>query len=264
MGSQRDVPQADETMTQTAPTAAAADPHALAARALSERDPRLAALIARVGPCRLLPPSGLALSTPEAQVRVYFEGLLEAIVSQQLSPKAASTIFARVKAAASAPGGAPAFPDAASLLALPVETLRAAGLSGAKAASVRDLCERVHAGSLRLQELGSMDDEAIIQALSAVRGIGRWTAEMFLMFQLGRPDVLPVGDLGIQKGMVALFNLRKLPTPDRMRGLARPWQPYRSIACWYLWRLNEDTPRPPRALERGRPKPKPAAARKAH
>jgi DNA-3-methyladenine glycosylase II len=245
-------------MTQTAPAAAAADPHAAAAdphaaaaRALSERDPRLAALIAKVGPCRLLPPS--ALLTPEAQARVHFEGLLEAIVSQQLSPKAASTIFARVKAAASAPGGPIAFPDAAALLALPVETLRAAGLSGAKAASVRDLCERVQAGSLRIHELGAMDDEAVIQALSAVRGIGRWTAEMFLMFQLGRPDILPVGDLGIQKGMVALFNLRKLPTPDRMRSLARSWQPYRSIACWYLWRLNEETPRPPR------PKPKPAA-----
>lgn len=243
-------------MTQTAPSAAA-DPHAAAARALSERDPRLAALIARVGPCRL-PLSGLP--TPEVQARAHFEGILEAIVGQQLSPRAASTIFARVKAAAAAAGGAPAFPDAAALLALPTDTLRAAGLSGAKAASVRDLCERVHAGALRIHDLGAMDDEAVIQALSAVRGIGRWTAEMFLMFQLGRPDILPVGDLGIQKGMVALFNLRKLPTPDRMRSLARPWQPYRSIACWYLWRLNEDTPR---ALGRGRAKPKPAAARKA-
>ena len=237
------------------------DPHAAAARALSQTDPRLAALITKVGPCRLLPPA--PLSTPEAQARVHFEGLIEAIVSQQLSPKAAATIFARVKAAAGTPDGAHSFPSAAAILALPIETLRAAGLSGAKAASVRDLCERVHAGSLRLHELASMDDEAVIQSLSAVRGIGRWTAEMFLMFQLGRPDVLPVGDLGIQKGMVILFSLRKLPTPDRMRSLARPWQPYRSIACWYLWRLNEDTPRLPRASASVKPKlkPRPAAAR---
>jgi len=212
-------------------TIAAADPHphAAAMAHLSSADERVAALVARVGPCRL------GLHTTGAFGRQeLFGALVEAIVSQQLSPKAADTIFARVRAltsAALAPEG---------LLALPEERLRGAGLSGAKTRSVRDLAEHVARGDLALEALPSLDDEAVIAALTRVRGIGRWTAEMVLIFQLGRPDVLPVGDLGVQKGFQKLFGLRKLPTSERMVKLAKPFRPHRSVLSWYLWRVNEE------------------------
>jgi len=221
-----------EAKAEEAPHAPHA-PHADARRALAAADARMAALIARAGPCRLRPLAGSS--------RGYFVGLVEAIVGQQLSPKAADTIFGRV--AALGPGGVLPGPEA--LLQIPEATLRGAGLSGAKARSVRDLAAKVAEGALRLDEIGALDDEAVIDALCQVKGIGRWTAEMFLIFQLGRPDVLPVGDLGVQKGMVRLFSLRKLPRPERMAALMRPFRPYRSVACWYLWRLNEE-PRAPR------------------
>jgi DNA-3-methyladenine glycosylase II len=206
------------------------DPCADAIRALSERDPRLAELIARVGPCRMLD------GVDSGSAQEHFAGLVSAITSQQLSSKAAATIFGRVKALSGDPA---VFPEPAALLAVPVERLRAAGLSGAKAASVHDLCARVVRAELALGALDAMPDEEVIEALSAVKGIGRWTAEMFLMFRLGRPDVLPVADLGIQKGVQRLFGLRKRPTPDRMRALTKHWRPYRSFGCWYLWRLND-------------------------
>jgi DNA-3-methyladenine glycosylase II len=207
------------------------DPLAEAVRALSERDPRLGELIARVGPCGIHASRG----GPDP-ARDHFMGLITAIVSQQLSSKAAMTILGRVKALAGDPS---ALPDPASLLALPEDRLRTAGLSGAKTASVRDLSGRVARGELNLAALDAMDDEAVIEALCAVRGVGRWTAEMFLMFRLGRMDVLPVADLGIQKGVQSLFGLRKRPTPDRMRALTKSWRPYRSVGCWYLWRLGD-------------------------
>jgi DNA-3-methyladenine glycosylase II len=188
----------------------------------------MAALVARAGPCRL----GLHARGAFARQEL-LTALVEAIVSQQLSPKASDTIFARVRALT----GGELAPE--SVLALPEEKLRGAGLSNAKARSVRDLCDHVRRGDLVLEQLPVMDDDAVIEALTQVRGIGRWTAEMVLMFQLGRPDVLPVGDLGIQKGFLKLFGLRKLPTADRMAKLARPFRPYRSVACWYLWRVNE-------------------------
>jgi 3-methyladenine DNA glycosylase/8-oxoguanine DNA glycosylase len=189
----------------------------------------MAALVARVGPCRL----GLH-ATGAFSRQDMLRALVESIVSQQLSPKAADTIFARVRALVDGeltPEG---------VLALPEEKLRGAGLSGAKTRGVRDLCEHVRRGDLRLDELHGMDDEAVVGALTRVRGIGRWTAEMVLMFQLGRPDVLPVGDLGVQKGFVKFFGLRKLPPPERMAKLAKPFRPYRSAMCWYFWRINEE------------------------
>jgi DNA-3-methyladenine glycosylase II len=205
-----------------------AHPHAVAMTHISAADARMAALVERAGPCRL------GLHTRGAFARQeLLTALVEAIVSQQLSPKAADTIFARVRALA---GGEIA---AERLLALPDEQLRGAGLSTAKARSVRDLCDHVQRGALALEALPAMDDEAVIASLTQVRGIGRWTAEMVLMFQLGRPDVLPVGDLGIQKGFQKLYGLRKLPTAERMTKLAKPFRPYRSVACWYLWRANE-------------------------
>ncbi|MCK6588379.1 MAG: DNA-3-methyladenine glycosylase 2 family protein [Polyangiaceae bacterium] len=205
------------------------DPLSIAVQTLSAQGGRLGELIARVGPCGLVRPK-------ELSSRVYFEGLAAAIVGQQLSAKAAATIFNRVRALGPEP---PAFPTAAELLAVPEPALRSAGLSAAKAASLRDLATRVARGELHLEGLDAMDDEAVIESLCAVRGIGRWTAEMFLMFRLGRLDVLPVADLGIQKGIQRLFNCRKRPSPDRMRVLTRTWRPYRSVACWYLWRLPE-------------------------
>jgi DNA-3-methyladenine glycosylase II len=210
--------------------ASAKDPHADATRALTASCPRMGALIGEVGVCAL----GREVLGP-FHTQGQFAGLVEAIVSQQLSSKAAATIFARVKALA--PGGA--LTDPRALLAVPEAALRGAGLSGSKASYVRDLAERLADGRLDLATLAALGDEEVVEALCSVKGIGRWTAEMFLMFRLGRRDVLPVGDLGIQKGMMRLFALKKLPPPERMRRLARPWEPYRSVACWYLWRLTE-------------------------
>ncbi|APR84935.1 DNA-3-methyladenine glycosylase II [Minicystis rosea] len=206
-------------------------PHAAAMKHLSSADERMAALITRAGPCRIRAHAGMARSGPDLLV-----SLVEAIVSQQLSSKAADTIFGRVRALV--PGALT--PEA--LLALSEDTLRGAGLSGAKTRGVRDLCEHVRRGSLDLDGLHALSDEAVIGALTEVRGIGRWTAEMVLIFQLGRPDVLPVGDLGVQKGFQKLFGLRKLPPPERMVKLARPFQPHRSVMSWYMWRLIEEKP----------------------
>jgi 3-methyladenine DNA glycosylase/8-oxoguanine DNA glycosylase len=207
----------------------AAHPHAAAMAHLSAADPRMAALIERAGPCRLGQHAQSALGKQQLLV-----ALVESIVSQQLSPKAADTIFGRVRALVEGE----LTPEA--LLALSDEKLRGAGLSGAKTKGIRDLCERVRRGELQLDGLADMEDEAVIESLTQVRGIGRWTAEMVLIFQLGRQDVLPVGDLGVQKGFVRFFNLRKLPPPDRMVKLAKPFRPYRSIASWYMWRINEE------------------------
>jgi DNA-3-methyladenine glycosylase II len=195
---------------------------------LSAADPRLSALIARVGPCRM---------GARAAESDHFEGLVSAIASQQLSTKAAATIFARVKALGLDETGT--F-HPATLLARDETALRGAGLSGQKTRYIRDVCEKVTSGALALDSLHAIDDEAVIEALCSVKGVGRWTAEMFLMFRLGRPDVLPVGDLGIQKGFMRLFGLRTMPTPEKMMKLAKPFQPYRSVACWYLWRLTEE------------------------
>jgi DNA-3-methyladenine glycosylase II len=203
-------------------------PHDNAVRHLSAADERLGALIARVGPC---------LMGARAAESDHFEGLVSAIASQQLSTKAAATIFARVKALGLDETGKL---HPATLLAQDEATLRGAGLSGQKTRYIRDVCDKVCSGALALHTLHEKDDESVIEALCSVKGVGRWTAEMFLMFRLGRPDILPVGDLGIQKGMMRLFGLRKLPTPEKMVKLARPFQPYRSAACWYLWRLTEE------------------------
>lgn len=212
----------------------AAHPHAAAMRHLASVDPRMEALIARAGACRLGLHAQGAFSKQALLV-----ALVEAIVSQQLSPKAADTIFARVRALVDGEL------SAEGLLAVPEDRLRGAGLSGAKTRSVKDLADHVQRGALPLATLPAMEDEAVIEALTQVRGIGRWTAEMVLMFQLGRPDVLPVGDLGVQKGFVRFFGLRKLPPPERMVKLARPYRPYRSVMSWYMWRINEEKPAVP-------------------
>jgi DNA-3-methyladenine glycosylase II len=127
-------------------------------------------------------------------------------------------------------------PTPLGLVRLTDDELRAAGLSGQKLRYMRDLGARVQDGSLPLHALDAMSDEDVIVALTQVKGIGRWTAEMYLMFRLHRPDVLPVGDLGIVKAVQKAYGLRKTPSPDRLHEIAEPWRPYRSVACWYLWR----------------------------
>jgi DNA-3-methyladenine glycosylase II len=192
-----------------------------ARRHLLRRDPILAALIREHGPC------GLAA----AQRADHFSALVRAIVFQQLSTKAASTIYSRMIGL---------LPDGeltpAGLACLTDEQLRAAGISRQKSGYLRDLCHKVSAGQVPLDALDEMDDEQVIAALTLIKGIGRWSAEMFLMFRLHRPDVLPVGDLGILNAVKKVYRLRKKPTPERVRRMGEAWKPYRSVASWYLWR----------------------------
>ena len=205
-----------------------ADPH----EHLSRVDEKLGQVIARAGRSPLTERGKEKFDGAQA-----FKALCHVIVSQQLSGKAADTIFGRVEAL-----GGGTLPGPAELLAIPDEKLRAAGLSGAKTRGVKDLAARVLDGSLQLASLHAHDNDAVIEALTKVRGIGRWSAEMFLMFRMGRLDVLSTGDLGLRKGMMSLFGLRDLPDPATMERLAEHWRPYRSIACWYLWRVAEEGP----------------------
>ena len=205
------------------------------------RDPVLAAIIRQHGPC------GLGAVRDRFD---HFAMLARAIVFQQLSTKAATTIHDRLVESL----GGSMTPEA--LAGLDEPRFRAAGISRQKAAYLRDLAEKVAAGSVPLDQVDSLPDDEVIAALTAVKGIGRWTAEMFLIFRLQRPDVLPVGDLGIQNAIQKVYRLRKKPTPGRMRRIAAAWQPYRSVACWYLWRSldNEPASAPPSPrLRRGKP-----------
>jgi DNA-3-methyladenine glycosylase II len=192
------------------------------------RDRVLGAAIKQIGAC------GLAAR----QRSDHLTALIGAIVSQQLSTKAAATIFGRF---------ASLFPDAripgaAAIDALDDGALRGVGLSGQKVAYLRDLCARINDGRLRLDELDSLPDEAVIERLTSVKGFGRWTAEMFLMFRLHRPDVLPVDDLGIVKAIERLYGLRKRPDAKRILRIGETWRPYRSVASWYLWQTLKTPP----------------------
>jgi len=192
-----------------------------ARRLIMRRDPVLGAVVKRIGPC------GLAAR----QRKDHLTALIGAIVSQQLSTKAAATIFGRF--AALFPGGE--IPDAAAIQILDDATLRGVGLSGQKVGYLRDLCTRIADSRLQLDELEALSDELVIERLTAVKGFGRWTAEMFLMFRLHRPDVLPVGDLGIVTAIQRVYRLRKRPDARRILKIGEPWRPYRSVASWYLW-----------------------------
>ncbi len=192
------------------------------------RDPILAAIIKRHGPC------GLGAARDRFD---HFAMLVRAIVFQQLSTKAATTIHNRLLDCM--PGGKA---TAECLAAVTEAQLRAAGISRQKADYLRDLCEKVGSGAVPLDAVDAMTDEEVIEALTKVKGIGRWTAEMFLIFRLQRPDVLPVGDLGIVNAIHKAYRLRKKPTPDRMRKLGEAWRPYRSVATWYLWRSLDNEP----------------------
>ncbi len=193
---------------------------------LAASDPRFAALIARSRPFQR---RKLALERP-------FDALAESIVYQQLSGKAAATIWGRVR------GHFPGenWLDPAQILITPDEELRACGLSRNKTAALKDLAAKTIDGTVpSAAELTQMSDEEIIERLTVVRGIGRWTVEMLLLFDLGRPDVWPVNDLGVQKGYAKTFGKRKLPTPKQLFRLGEKWRPYRSFAAWYFWRALE-------------------------
>src|SRR5581483_4040114 len=174
----------------------------------------------------------------DRQRKDHLTALVGAIVSQQLSTKAAATIFARFTALFSAQH----IPNAAAIDAIGDDQLRGAGFSGQKVRYLRDLCARIADGRLNLDELDALDDELVIERLTAVKGFGRWTAEMFLMFRLHRPDVLPVDDLGIVNAIQRLYGMRKRPKPDRIRKMGEAWRPYRSVASWYLWQTLRNEP----------------------
>lgn len=200
------------------------DPESAVA-ALRDADARLGRMIDRVGDFRLRDQSAM---TP-------FQALLRSIVYQQLSGKAAGSIHARVQ------GLFPAKrPTPKRLLSLSDNELRGAGLSRGKVLAVRDLATRCLDGTVPGRAgLKRMDDEAIIERLIQVRGIGRWTVEMLLIFNLQRPDVLPVDDLGVRRGFMRTFGGKELPDAKKMLRRGRRWRPYRSVASWYLWRASE-------------------------
>ncbi len=194
---------------------------------LRASDAALARLIGSVGPFRMQ-----LNKSPNL-----FVALVEAIVYQQLTGKAAATIYARVRALFPRRYGGP---TAEQILRCSDEKLRAAGLSRSKVLALRDLARRTASGEIpTLGEVHRMEDEAIVERLTKVRGIGRWTVEMLLMFRLGRPDVLPAGDYGIRKGFAIAFKKRELPTPQDLKKRGVRWQPYCTVASWYLWRAVE-------------------------
>jgi 3-methyladenine DNA glycosylase/8-oxoguanine DNA glycosylase len=208
------------------PEASVFDP-ARAVRELRAADPVLARLIDTVGPCRLTQKTTVSM----------FSALSEAVVYQQLTGKAAATIHGRV--CALFPRGARGFTPR-DILAVSDEALRGAGLSRAKAAALRDLASKVEDGTVpALARVRTMSDDEIVERLTEVRGIGRWTAEMLLMFRLGRPDVLPVDDYGVRKGFAIAYRKRDLPSPKELARYGEKWRPWRSVASWYMWRACE-------------------------
>ncbi len=185
---------------------------------LKKSDPVLRAIIERVGPCRM------EFGAPE------FSSVAEAIVYQQLNGKAAVTIFNRFAELA----GDPLTPE--GILKLSDEQLRSVGLSKQKSAYLKDLAKKTSDGLLNFASLPEMTDEEVIEHLTQVKGVGVWTAHMFLMFSLRRPNVLPTGDYGVQVAIKKHYRKRKLPKPKDMEKIAKAWEPYRSVACWYMWR----------------------------
>lgn len=184
---------------------------------LKKSDPILRAIIGRIGPCRM------QFGDPQ------FHSLAEAIIYQQLNGKAALTIFKRFAALA----GEPLTPE--GILKLSPEQMRSVGLSKQKSSYLLDMAQRAQRGELDFSHLPTMSDDEVIAHLTQVKGVGVWTAHMFLMFTLRRPNILPTGDYGVRSAMMKHYKKRKLPRPDQMEKIAKSWEPYRSIACWYLW-----------------------------
>ncbi len=187
---------------------------------LQSVDPILGAVIAQVD-----------LPFRKANRRTRFEALVDAIVSQQLSVKAADTIFARFKILF--PGKK--FPDPEQVLLMPDEVIRTAGLSGSKVRYIKDLAEKVHSKELRLHRMHTLSDEVVIEELIKINGIGRWTAEMFLMFSLDRPDIFSHGDLGLRNSVMKLYGFKTMPTEKQINTIVKKWSPHRTLACRYLW-----------------------------
>jgi DNA-3-methyladenine glycosylase II len=199
-----------------------------ARRFLMRRDPVLRAIIKRHGQCGL----------PIARDPDIYGGLIRSIISQQLSTKAAATIYGRFRALLPDSGG----PTPQAVFSFSEEALRGVGLSRQKISYLRDLSLKMLEGSLQTDSLSSLGDEEVIDALTQIKGVGRWTAEMILIFRLLRSDILPVGDLGIVKAIQNAYGLRKPPDARRMMKIAEPWRPYRSIASWYLWASLDNKP----------------------
>ena len=195
--------------------------HNIALRHLSHADKRMEKLIDKFGP-----PNFNLMNN-------YYESLIRSIVYQQLSGKAASIIYERFLDLFVFD----IYPKPKDILEVSIETLRSSGLSYQKVNYIRDLSEKWQDGTMNLTDIDSMTDEEISSELIKVKGIGQWTADMFLMFTLGRPDVFPFGDLGIQKGVMILTNMNRLPTQKEMERKTKKWQPYRTVAAWYLWKL---------------------------
>lgn len=197
-----------------------------ATKHLSRADPVMRAIMKSVGPCELRPGTR----------GDHFTTLARAIVGQQLSTKAAETIWKRVLAL----HGNGRHIRPADLLALSDTALRGAGMSNAKVAYVKDLAAKVASEELKLNRLSRLSDEDIVDALTSIKGIGRWTVEMFLIFKLGRPDVWPIGDLGIRNAVVRAYGID--PTKANLVAVGEPWRPWRSVASWYLWRTLANEP----------------------
>jgi 3-methyladenine DNA glycosylase/8-oxoguanine DNA glycosylase len=207
----------------------------VACRELASRDRALGAVIERVGGQGFPPPASATA----------FEALAHSIVYQQLSGKAAATIFGRFRALYDCPD----FPEPAVILDTPHTAMRGAGLSEAKARAIRDLAEHAGRGTIpSIAVLRRMTPEDVIERLTVVRGVGRWTVEMLLLFRIGHPDVLPAHDLGVRKGLARIMKRRELPEPEAVLRRGERWRPYRSVASWYLWRATEL----PRARSRSR------------
>lgn len=201
--------------------------HRKAINHLKRADPKLARVIERVGPCRFQAIDG----------GTHFDAIVRSIVYQQLSGSAASTIHRRLREHLAGDAS-----PARRLLETPDEKLRAIGLSRQKIAYLRDLALKTESGDVPITRLHELDNEAVIDALRKVKGVGLWTAQMFLMFRLARPDVLPDLDLGIRKAIQRAYRLRKLPTSERVQAIGACWRPYCTVASWYLWRSLEQTP----------------------
>ena len=197
------------------------DDMARARRALMRRDPVLARIIKMHGACGIR-------TGRESDI---FCGLVEAIVSQQLSTRAAATIYARLRTLLA--DGGPPTPE--SFLPHSDDALRGVGLSRQKASYLRDLSRKAIDGVINTNGLSQMSDEDIIAELTKIKGIGRWTVDMLLIFRLARPDIFPIGDLGVVKAIQTAYGLRKTPDTKRLIKIAEPWRPYRSVASWYLW-----------------------------
>lgn len=202
------------------------NPHSKAIRHLRAVDPVLANVIDTVGKCLLVPRTE----------GTHFDYVVRSIVYQQLSGKAAATIHGRFMDLLDKK-----CPGPAQVLKIAESDLRKAGLSGQKAKYIRSVAEQTESGQLAIEKLHELSDEEIVSSLTQIKGVGVWTAQMFLIFRLGRPDVLPVGDLGIQKGVQRAYGLRKLPKPERVQKIGKKWTPYRTVGSWYMWRLLDVT-----------------------